>query len=328
MEHSINGFPFVIYESPYCLWGVDLERRNLEFIENIDPEYFEYLADTHFNKSEDDDEKRAVIALRTAYHHGLETLFALLCATIQAPHCVIGWIQKYKPGHLRKILSAINAYGKLPNQLNIDRLSWDTLSERINLFSYEEKKLLEIRQLFSKLWSGLASEYINSYNIKEYNSIKHGFRAKSGGFKLAIGLEKEYGVPCPPEKMQYLGGSDYGTSFFSEEKIEGCPEKGEDVHFYTRRCAVNWNPEAIAYSLCLISMSINNVVSFLKIKNGINPKTVKFVNPEDKSVFEKPWDFSVGVPHCNMDFVVYEQQIKRLSKTEILEHINRAINHK
>ena len=30
-EHAIYGYAFAVGESPYCCWGWDLEKRNLEF---------------------------------------------------------------------------------------------------------------------------------------------------------------------------------------------------------------------------------------------------------------------------------------------------------
>jgi len=35
---------FKVGSRPYCVWEVNLHERNLEFINAIDPEYFEYQA--------------------------------------------------------------------------------------------------------------------------------------------------------------------------------------------------------------------------------------------------------------------------------------------
>ena len=71
MQNSI----FVVNKEPYCIWEIDVGERNREFLSGIDPEYFSYLAEIHLNA---DDEKRAAIALRAAFHHALETLFSLI----------------------------------------------------------------------------------------------------------------------------------------------------------------------------------------------------------------------------------------------------------
>lgn len=70
MQNSI----FVVNEEPYCIWEVDLPGRNIEFLDGIDTEYFDYVLKVH---AETEDEKRASIALRTALHHATEAMFSL-----------------------------------------------------------------------------------------------------------------------------------------------------------------------------------------------------------------------------------------------------------
>ena len=69
---------FAVDETPYCVWEEDLRERNLRFVESIDYRYFEYIATTHAANLEGEDQQRAAIALRTGYHHALETFFTLL----------------------------------------------------------------------------------------------------------------------------------------------------------------------------------------------------------------------------------------------------------
>ncbi len=84
---------FVVDELPFCVWEWDLRDRNLEFINDFDPAYFKYLANVHRQSFETEEHKQhAGLSLRTSYVHGLETFFAILFATIQAPDCVIGWL--------------------------------------------------------------------------------------------------------------------------------------------------------------------------------------------------------------------------------------------
>lgn len=102
---ALAGIGFVVNDKPFCLWGTRLESVNDEFVRHIDPAYFEYLAEIHFPQlSSPDTSHMAALALRNAYFHALETFFALLFAAIQAPTCVVGWMQKYQ---VRDIVSLI-----------------------------------------------------------------------------------------------------------------------------------------------------------------------------------------------------------------------------
>ena len=92
------GF-FLVGERPFCLWDQDINKLNSNFLNGIDPEYFEYLADTNFEKLGDETEdihQHAALAIRAAFSQGLETLFALIFASVQAPHCVPAWMNIYK----------------------------------------------------------------------------------------------------------------------------------------------------------------------------------------------------------------------------------------
>src|SRR5690349_21028069 len=89
---DIYYVPFVVNEKPFCVWEWDLPQRNLDFIGSLDAEYFEYVAKISARELEGEDCQRAAVTIRAAYSHGLETLFALLFAALQAPACMVGWI--------------------------------------------------------------------------------------------------------------------------------------------------------------------------------------------------------------------------------------------
>jgi len=47
--------------------------------------------------------------------------------------------------------------------------------------------------------------------------------------------------------------------------------------------------------LQLVSMSITNITSALKIVNEAKAGTCNFVRPEEDSDFEEPWNYSPGI---------------------------------
>lgn len=167
----------------------------------------------------------------------------------------------------------------------------------------------------------MAREYIDDSHVDEYNSIKHGFRIRSGGFALAVGLEHEYGVSPPPEEMKLVGKSDFGTTFF---RIESIGEGKGNRSLRSRRISLNWDIEKTILLLQLVSMSVTNITSALKIANGAQVGTCKFLRPQEDSHFDKPWSSSPGVTSCNMDFVVAEDQIRSVKKSELLDILNDA----
>lgn len=70
----------------------------LQYLESLDPDYFDYIGRTnlpHLDSKDAEERRRAATAIRTAYHHGLESFFALLFATLQAPWCAAGWMTEF-----------------------------------------------------------------------------------------------------------------------------------------------------------------------------------------------------------------------------------------
>lgn len=320
MQNSL----FVVHREPYCIWEVDVGERNREFLCGIDPEYFSYLAEVHLNA---DDEQRSAIALRAAFHHALETLFSLIGSYVQAPDCVYAWIAKCSNTQLREFVADVNnPNAQLFTKLNIDNVTWREISESVfSGYIPDTEKNERTVNLFADLWCKLASEFLVDAHIDEYNSIKHGFRIRSGGFSIAIGLEHENGVSPPQDEMKYLGNSEHGTTIIKLEPTS--PRKGERS-YRSRRHSLNWRVERTALLLQLASMSINNIASALKISNGIEAGTCKFTRPLEDDDFATPWSYSTGVTSSSMDYAFQFDKSMMASKEELQKEVNSYVQSK
>lgn len=307
----------VVDDEPYQVWEVDLPRRNLEFLNSIDPEYFDYIRSTH---GESEDKQRASIALRTAYHHALETFFSFVGAYVQAPDCAYGWVSKCSNATLGRVVDRINTGGDdLFTKLNITSASWPEIARLVfECYKPGSNEQNETIDLFAKLWRRLASEFLDERRINEYNSIKHGFRVHSGGFSLRVGREHEYGVAPPESEMKSLGGSEYGTSFFTLEQI------GEDRgnrSLKSRQHSLNWRLEKVAILLRLLTHSLSNVLAALKVANGVKPGTVKFTRPAESEIFHKAWSYSSGVTCFNVACQIEDASVPATTRRELIETI-------
>ncbi len=321
----MEGAPFLVVDRAYCMWDGDLTRRNLSFVESIDPAYFEYLATTHIEKVECDERHYAAMSMRSGYHHALETFFMLLGASIQAPECVVGWFQKCQPRHLREILNALDVGDRLLNRLGLERVSWADVASRVLLFSYDdEAKLEKTRELFSILWRRFGSDFQNHLHTREYNCAKHGLRIRPGGFELRFGLEETPGIPAALENMSSLGSSRWGSTFHEAAPIDGSPAGKRDPHFRVKEHSLNWDVENVAHGLMMLALSIRNLQSFLKIRGGVDPATVQFTRPQDDDHFEKPWAKHAGALSCGFHENIRESDIRRLSEDEMKQHLARS----
>jgi hypothetical protein len=153
---------FAIDDKAWCLWDWDLSRRNLNFLNSVDPTYFDYLARTHVNSVESDKEQHnAALALRMAYSHGLETFFAFLFAAIQAPDCVLGWVHKYDISQIKSLLQKMNDRQQILSKIEITPMTWKNIANSILLFSLDDKeKEKRINQGFAYAWKQFANDFL------------------------------------------------------------------------------------------------------------------------------------------------------------------------
>jgi hypothetical protein len=76
--------------------------------------------------------------------------------------------------------------------------------------------------------------------------------------------------------------------------------------------------------LQLAQFSINNVISRLKIANGIPPSNCKFLRPDSDEDFSRPWSHSTGVTSMSFNLGLNEAVIPAWNKAELLQRIQEA----
>ncbi|MDP9316873.1 MAG: hypothetical protein M3R24_39465 [Chloroflexota bacterium] len=305
---------FAINETPYCFWDWNIAQQNVQFLDNLDPGYFKHLADIHGALLEGDEKQYAATTLRAAYSHALETLFALLSATVQAPDCVVAWLLKYRNNELDEVVRKIHNRQPVLSKLPVQHPTWETIADAILSFKTgNDDKDIEIRDAFAEFWERLADDFLKEHTSYEYNSIKHGLRVHMGGFKVAMGVENEPGIPASLENMRLVGSSVFGTAFYRPEPL------GDKHNLRVKRQSVNWNPEKFVYALHLIALSIGNVISYLKCVNGVDPSEVQYTYPGDVSAFDLPWaNQPLGITNFSMNSIIEPGWIHPLSRSDIL----------
>jgi hypothetical protein len=276
--------PFVIDDRACCFWDVNIPETNMRFICNLDPLYFDYVAQINFSVLNDSNDERtkqhAAIALRTAYSQGLEALFALIAATLQAPDCVIGWVLHYKPRELENIVRNAEHFRKIKSKLRLGLTSWENISKLVFAGLDDNDENSRIRFSFAKLWSHFATDFLDDKFKAEYNSIKHGFRIHSGGYTFSIGPETKPDEEPDWSKFHVMGHSEFGSTYYIPERLESTP------NYVMHQWSKNWDPERVFYSLLMISVSLQNLIIFLRKYNG-DEEVLSYMTPNDEAFFDK-----------------------------------------
>lgn len=321
---GLVGKRIVVDERPFMIWEDEQINGNLEFIKNIDPAYFYYIADINYNVLKDENESgnrnHAALCIRIAYSHALETLFAFLFAALQAPHCIGGWLKKYQIADLGKLITKVNKRKKILSKIKLNECDWEEIAKTIHKgFTLKDEKSSDaFKEQFAVLWRRFANDFMDDNVREEYNSLKHGFRINSGGFGLSLGIQDAPDIPAPAERMETIGYSQYGSTFPIEKRI-----RENEPSFRLIKHSRNWEIENYVHALNLISISLNNIQSFLRIANGDKPSECKATYPGEIEYFMEPWKRISGVYDISLEIVVKNEDIPVFTGEEILEYYNK-----
>ena len=307
------GTPVVIDEQPMVFWDRDDARTQVEFLRSIDPTYFVYLAAIHEAQLEGENDLSAAVALRVTYSHVLESLFAFIGAAVQSPHCPAGWLLKYKFTDLKGFVEKISDRKPLHNKLNLDRPGWREVASALLPWGTTDDDGEERRDASAKLWKSLARDMLDESFNGEYNSLKHGCRIRSGEWFLNIGAESTPGTPPPPDRMRQLGASRYGSTFLRALPLQ--------KHYWgLEEQRVNWNPVTFARRIPLITDSLYNVLTFLKVQNGVSTEELELAFFDQAAVSEALSDSNPsGVTRFAVRHRIDPRTLPSLSKEGILD---------
>lgn len=309
---SPQKLPFVTDAVPFCVWDWDLEAQNKSFLATYDATYFDYLANLHEKGLETDNRRHAATAIRATYFHATDTLFTFLAAVVQSPQSIPGWIHKCHTKQLvdfvRKVSRGDAVHSRLRKPVN-----WQSLAERL-IPTLPETNLQEIRQSFGRFWSRLAGEFENKELSAEHNSIKHGFRVASGAVSLSVAIEGTPGEQAPPSAdWKQIGGGEFGSTFFEPEDL------GNRDNFRLIQKSANWDAYCLAGRIRLISLSLQNIISFIRLSlRYAPPEALKFVWPSDLNDFVGVWG-EPSLSSISMNCLLEQSHIRPMTRNEILE---------
>jgi hypothetical protein len=290
-----EGEIFCVNKKPWLVVDPDLETRNLEFLNGIDAEYFKYCLEAH-GQAEDAKFQHAAIAMQATLHHALETLFSLIGVLVQAPYCGYAWIAKCQTSHLIDLIQGISEEDKsIFTRLPDLEVSWSGIASTIGeLCSLElhAKNPRRFAASHGECLSRLAKEMTDENNRCEYNSIKHGFRVRAGGFKAWMSMDQNaaYSPFDELEGCSMITESDFGVSYF---KLVPLSTASKERGLKPLRVIANWNPTRTMLLIQLAYAFIVNTTNALKRLNGVTERLDCIVFP-DLDELVKPWNLSSG----------------------------------
>lgn len=256
---NIEYVRFAIVDRPVCIWSPNLAAENLRFLRTLDPDYLLYEAAVHqqaFEQAPDDASRlRAAMALRTSYGVALESLFAFLAASAQAPDCIFGWLTLYRLDELKTFVTRMLRSEAIRVLPPFRPPTWRRIAEVLLGPLETEDATNYSRQVerFSEAWAVLAADFLNDTRSREYNSLKHGIRTQPGAFSLEFSTETE--------GVFYSAENALGHSFVLLE-----PKQGRKHHHDLKFVAMGLEPENCSAALMIIAVSIHNALAFARAR--------------------------------------------------------------
>lgn len=276
MKSKVDVNQFVVNDRPYAFWDPNLREDNLEFLNSIDPDYYFRTTEILMNQLEGDDKYFAALSIRLTYSNALETLFSLLCATVQAPLCPLGWMLSYKNYELKSVVEKISKNEEILSHLKLERITWCELA---NMIINSDKIEQWVKAGFSEFWKEQATIFLDDNYSNEYNSIKHGLRIE---VREGVGFNFENITDDKNNKKTLkFNKSSFGSKYFTKEELIS----RNKINYKIAKNSTNWFPYKMALSIRLIYMSINNILVFLKKINGSEEKDFHIIAPHRSEEF-------------------------------------------
>jgi hypothetical protein len=132
-KKSPDNIAFFVSDKPFCLWSPSptLDEINAQTIEGIRPEFFIQRSTSLLNTVDDIENTWAAMSLRSDYGHAIESMLALLFASIQAPRCLAGWLNLYRRDDLEELCARVVNGKNYPHMLLKLPDSWRKITEHV-----------------------------------------------------------------------------------------------------------------------------------------------------------------------------------------------------
>ena len=247
-----------VNQRPYRIWSGVSHFRTEDFLQRFDPLHHVHLGRLLESGLDGEAPDPALLGIRTVHGLATEAFFALLFALLQAPEAPAAWFLLYRPGDIEELTRRFESGERLPSRINPDIKSWQSLAQLLIPIDDEESV-----QCFGTFWKRLAADYRNDQTKQEFNSLKHGLRARAGSPYVAIGGHE-------------LAVAEHGSSFPVVSR-----RKTEVVLSFGSR---SWSARSLLAELELLSASMINLLTLLKQLHGLE-KHLEFEVPEE-TLFE------------------------------------------
>jgi hypothetical protein len=263
-KRDIKWEQFAILDRGVRIWTSADNDASERFLQGVNPDFFMYLAGAHqraLHEAGDDEKARmdAALGIRLSFGMALESLMAFLCATLQAPHCVYGWLSLYSNGELREMVRRIREGRsiRVDELFRSDPITWEHMASTIfrPMRNDHPDAYAAAVERHSRAWKMLADSFLSEDARNEYNAIKHGFRTRPETIDITI----------EPEGVQPIVLKNPFANHFPVvvQKVDG-NGKRRKCHYDLKNTVVSLEPDRCVAAMAIVAQSLHNVRNWLR----------------------------------------------------------------
>lgn len=318
-----DNVAFCVVERPCCIWAPPstLAELNLLTVDGIHPEFFTVRAANLIGELETKNAPWAAMTLRTDYSHACESVLALLFATLQAPHCVFGWLDLYRNEDLDEMCRRIVSGRTYPHMLIRQPTSWMEVANHVlgnapETLRHESGSTTTRGELCRGAAAAIefiAQDFLDPSQRAEYNAFKHGFRIQPTA--MSVEVHPKEGAAAIPIMVAESGR--FGTQLFRSVKID-------KVNFGVASSFVAWNPLQMVGRLQLAAFWMQLLKSHLTIElsdGSIRPAWPFMASYEN---YVSPWSGGPSLKEFNWLAQVPPKNFPLATKDEVLSLYTKA----
>ncbi len=298
MEMSLSMRAVPVCDTAIAWWSPGHQGENIKYLSSVQSNYYRIVAIELMN-SESREDPAVMLMIRSMRDHAAELLFATLLSLLQDPIATCIWMTKYSNERLRSSVGDLLSEKPILTWkgevvYSIDSVVNDIFSGKSSLGTqYDE----ELNQKTTSFLRSLANQFVDPLYYLEYNSIKHGLRAKVTGSKTASIRHRK--SPGADNQAELQSGDASIDSFHSNKAW------GQSHHVTLSGQSLSWDSEQTCVQLCIINDIIEGIVTRLKMLNGFSgPFRWKML--DNLEAFEDCWkrkdrEFIAFVPEIVMN---------------------------
>lgn len=279
-----DNMAFYVNKRPVCIWAPPpmLKEMNERVVDGIRPEFFIAKSTHLFNELTKTKEPWVGMSLRADYGHAVESVLALLFASIQAPLCIMGWLDLYRVEDIEELCDSLSKGRPFEHMLLDHPKSLRDIVEHV-LRPMDAVVVgpdgIEVRreQILEGSLAALQrmiEDFLDADARAEYNAYKHGYRLRQARMAGEISLRDQ-------GPLNFDSG-EFGSEAYGLTKID-------KYNYGVHSSFIAWDPKKMAARVQVAAMWMMMIKETLRVEFSGGAHKPQWPFYQSHEAYIEPW---------------------------------------